>query len=146
MKAWKMDDKQRDEIARVLEQVAAEGLDHPRNLDAALDVIADTVDPFNRLSPAEAERLAMLAEEAAEVIQVVNKILRHGYDSYNPDRPELGTNRTQLTEEVREFFAVASAMGHEGDFSFRDEAYSDTSERIWNDKQRWTHHQETTHG
>lgn len=29
----------RDEIARVLEQIAKEGLDHPRNLDAALDAI-----------------------------------------------------------------------------------------------------------
>lgn len=29
----------RDEIARILEQVAAEGLDHPRNLDSAIDAI-----------------------------------------------------------------------------------------------------------
>ncbi len=42
-------------------------------------------DHFNRLTPAEAERLAMLAEEAAEVIQIVGKILRHGYASYHPD-------------------------------------------------------------
>lgn len=29
----------RDEIARILEQVAKEGLDHPRDLDAAIDAI-----------------------------------------------------------------------------------------------------------
>lgn len=29
----------RDEIARILEQAAKEGLDHPRNLDAAIDAI-----------------------------------------------------------------------------------------------------------
>lgn len=29
----------RDEIARILEQVAKEGLDHPRTLDAAIDAI-----------------------------------------------------------------------------------------------------------
>lgn len=29
----------RDEVARILEQVAKEGMDHPRNLDAALDAI-----------------------------------------------------------------------------------------------------------
>jgi NTP pyrophosphatase (non-canonical NTP hydrolase) len=39
---------------------------------------------FNGLTPAEAERLALLSEECAEVIQAVAKILRHGYDSYHP--------------------------------------------------------------
>lgn len=34
---------------------------------------------FNGLSPAEVERLALLAEECGEVIQTVGKILRHGY-------------------------------------------------------------------
>lgn len=29
----------RDEIARILEQIAEEGMPHPRNLDAALDAI-----------------------------------------------------------------------------------------------------------
>jgi NTP pyrophosphatase (non-canonical NTP hydrolase) len=39
---------------------------------------------FNGLTSAEAERLAILAEECGEVIQAVGKILRHGYQSYNP--------------------------------------------------------------
>ena len=34
----------RDEIARILEQVAKEGLDHPRNLDAAIDAIGSAFD------------------------------------------------------------------------------------------------------
>ena len=42
---------------------------------------------FNKLTPAEDERLAMLAEECAEVIQIVSKIQRHGYDSWHPDDP-----------------------------------------------------------
>ena len=33
---------------------------------------------FNGLTPAEDERLAMLAEECAEVIKIVSKIQRHG--------------------------------------------------------------------
>lgn len=37
-------DEKRDEVARILEQVAAEGLEHPRNLDAAIDAIASQVD------------------------------------------------------------------------------------------------------
>lgn len=38
-----MTEEQRDEVARILEMIAAEGLPHPRNLDAALDAIADTM-------------------------------------------------------------------------------------------------------
>lgn len=40
---------------------------------------------FNGLTPAQAERLALLIEEAAEVQQIACKILRHGYESYNSD-------------------------------------------------------------
>lgn len=41
----------RDEIARILEQVAKEGLDHPRNLDAAIDAIgaALNVEPIHKI-------------------------------------------------------------------------------------------------
>ena len=34
---------------------------------------------FNKLTPAQAERLAILIEECGEVIQAATKILRHGY-------------------------------------------------------------------
>lgn len=40
---------------------------------------------FNGLSPAEAERLAILAEECSEVVQKVCKTLRNGYESTHPD-------------------------------------------------------------
>ena len=36
-----MNEAQREEVARILEQIAAEGLSHPRHLDAALDAIAE---------------------------------------------------------------------------------------------------------
>jgi hypothetical protein len=39
---------------------------------------------FNGLTPAEAERLALLAEECGEVIQAIGKVLRHGYESRHP--------------------------------------------------------------
>jgi NTP pyrophosphatase (non-canonical NTP hydrolase) len=39
---------------------------------------------FNKLTPAQAERLAVLIEECGEVIQAAGKILRHGYDSRSP--------------------------------------------------------------
>ena len=50
------------------------------------------------LSDAEHERLALLAEECAEVIQVVGKILRHGYESTHPDGGP--NNRSLLAKEI----------------------------------------------
>ncbi len=55
---------------------------------------------FNQLTPAEAERLALLAEECAEVIQIVGKILRHGYESYHPADSLRTTNRELLGKEL----------------------------------------------
>lgn len=56
--------------------------------------------PFSGLSPAEVERLALLAEEMGEAIQVVGKVLRHGYESHNPNDPERTTNRKLLMNEL----------------------------------------------
>jgi len=56
---------------------------------------------FNELTPAEAERLAILLEEMGEAQQVVGKILRHGYDSQNPrDGANGRPNRFLLEEEL----------------------------------------------
>lgn len=43
------------------------------------------IEPFNKLSPAGAERLALLLEEMGEAQQAIGKILRHGYESRNPE-------------------------------------------------------------
>lgn len=40
---------------------------------------------FNKLTPVQAELLALLAEECGELVQAIGKILRHGLDSYHPD-------------------------------------------------------------
>jgi len=55
---------------------------------------------FNALKPAQAERLALLAEELGEALQIVCKTLRHGYESYNPDDEDAGDNRAQLEKEI----------------------------------------------
>lgn len=93
---------------------------------------------FNDLTPGEAERLAMLAEECAEVIQIVGKILRHGYDSYHPDDPST-SNRRLLAKELMDVRTVIRAMAanydvNHGptDFSLRD---------AWSQKCKFTHHQ-----
>lgn len=61
---------------------------------------------FNGLTDAEAELLDMLAEECAEVIVAVSKIKRHGFENFNPDDPEAGTNRDQLLSELIDVEAV----------------------------------------
>lgn len=61
---------------------------------------------FNKLTDAEAERLALLLEEMGEALQIIGKIQRHGYDSYNPLKSE--PNNRQLLE--RELGDVQAAM------------------------------------
>lgn len=70
---------------------------------------------FNKLTPAQAERLALLAEECGEVIQVIGKILRHGLDSHHPDDP-YATNGVLLATELAHV-QVAADMLFEHDLS-----------------------------
>jgi hypothetical protein len=93
---------------------------------------------FNGLTPAQAERLAMLAEEAAEVIQVIGKILRHGYDSSHPDRPHI-TNRELLQRELTDFAAVENQI-HALDRVFMPSSMG--LDIAWRKKLRYAHHQE----
>ena len=93
---------------------------------------------FNQLTPAEAERLAMLAEEAAEVIQVIGKILRHGYESSHPNR--VTTNREDLQSEIADFQNVCWAMEGSGDID--KDKIEWAAKRSFLRKARYTHHQE----
>jgi len=52
------------------------------------------------LTEAELERLAILAEECAEVQQIIGKIIRHGYESYHPDDLDKTPNRKHLEREL----------------------------------------------
>lgn len=67
----------------------------------------------NNLTPAETERLAILAEECSEVIQVVGKILRHGYYSFHPTTKE--TNIELLEQELGDVQAAIGLMTSRGD-------------------------------
>lgn len=95
---------------------------------------------FNKLAPDETERLAMLAEECGEVIQIVGKILRHGYDSYHPANPRL-SNRDLLAKELRDVNAVLMAMGRDelSGYSVQDVV------GVWERKLQYTHHQGKIH-
>jgi len=95
---------------------------------------------FNGLDPAEAERLYLLAEECAEVIVSVNKILRHGYASHNPDAPEDGDNREQLSREIGDVRFVVDLMLHRGDVDAHSiSAYAALAK---DRKAKYVHHQD----
>jgi NTP pyrophosphatase (non-canonical NTP hydrolase) len=92
------------------------------------------------LTPAQAERLAFLAEECAEVIQAVTKIQRHGFDSYNPDAPQKGDNRHQLEVELGDLTAAMGLCNDGGDV---DAAHVRTHKLAKRAKMgRYFHHQQ----
>lgn len=64
----------------------------------------------NGLTPAEAERLAILAEECGEVVQIAMKILRHGKD-YHPV-----SNSGLLARELGHVQWIVYLMISNGDF------------------------------
>jgi NTP pyrophosphatase (non-canonical NTP hydrolase) len=70
---------------------------------------------FNNLTPAEAERLAILAEEMGESIQSIGKILRHGYDSVNPNTGV--NNKEALTFEIADVLNAIDRLTKAGDLS-----------------------------
>lgn len=89
------------------------------------------------LTPAQIERLAMLAEECGEVVQAVMKILRHGYQS-QPPRGGL-PNRLSLELEIGHVRAVMELMNDRGDTCA-------ANVNTWRNRKRqalrrWTHHQ-----
>ena len=53
----------------------------------------------NDLLPSELERLSILMEEMAEVIHIIGKIQRHGYESYHPENSRV-LNRQLLEKEI----------------------------------------------
>lgn len=96
----------------------------------------NTTTHFNGLTEGEAERLAMLAEECGEIVQMVGKVLRHGYDSSHPDGGL--TNRNLLRAECRDAVAVINMMTDQMDFDGWDfRALSVATER----KLKYSHHQ-----
>jgi NTP pyrophosphatase (non-canonical NTP hydrolase) len=97
---------------------------------------------YSQLSDAEIERLAKLAEECGEVVQVIGKILIHGWDSYHPRDPEKITNRAHLEEEIGNIGCIVALMSDEtrGDLSFANIEKSAIEKRQTIGK--YLHHQE----
>lgn len=91
----------------------------------------------NKLSEAEIERLALLAEECGEVVQVIGKILRHGFESYHPKGHE--TNRQLLANEMGDLYAALEMMTKAGDLKMLEvlDAAQDKAQRVG----KYLHHQ-----
>ena len=92
---------------------------------------------FNGLSPAETERLAILAEEAGEIVQIVSKALRHGLDFKHPETGE--TNRAAIARELGDLDAICGRMVAAGDLNQMQVKVA--SQRKTKKLPRWTHHQ-----
>jgi hypothetical protein len=73
--------------------------------------------PANKLTYAQIERLAKLAEECGEVVQMVGKILVHGYESYHPRDEAKTTNRMLLEGEMGNIAQMFDMMIDAGDVS-----------------------------
>lgn len=99
-------------------------------------------DPVTGLTDAQRERLEMLAEEAAEIVQCCTKILRHGYGSYHPDDPEEVSNRKLLEKELLDFWTVYERMAHHHDVA-KINFYGTPD--VWLRKLKYTHHQPPFH-
>lgn len=77
------------------------------------------MEPFtNGITPAQAERLALLLEELGEAQQEIGKILRHGFESRHPDHGHGGpTNRQALERESGHVLHALNRMWAAGDLS-----------------------------
>lgn len=84
------------------------------------------------LTDEQRERLALLLEECGEVQQVIGKILRHGYNTYNPFGDVTETNRVKLCKEVADILLAIKLMLQEGDLiqSRIDTFYAEKRESV----------------
>ncbi len=91
------------------------------------------------MSDASRERVALLMEEAAEVIVICGKILRHGWDSHNPLDTHPETNRELLAREVADFNFALELMDKAEELHPGDVAGALVDARA--NKRQWLHFQ-----
>lgn len=95
---------------------------------------------FNELTPAEAERLTLLMEECAEVIQIICKIQRHGYFSHHPNQPHI-TNNLLLAEEIGHVLAAKCLLVEYADIDALAISHSQEKKTLGYRAKKYLHHQ-----
>ncbi len=88
-----------------------------------------------QLTDKQRELLTCLSEEAAEVIQVISKILRHGLYSEYPETGE--RNDSYLWNELNDFGALWDQVVEEG---IVYPVSDDHLDLIWDRKKKWMHY------
>jgi len=56
------------------------------------------------------EALNLLQEECAEIIQIISKIRRFGFDSYHPDDETKRSNLSLLHDEIGDFDTIKNYL------------------------------------
>lgn len=93
---------------------------------------------FNKLTPGQTERLAVLVEELGESVQAIGKILRHGMDSRNPVHPD-DSNRHDLEKELGDVHAATKMLYAASDLS--ESKVKQSCHRKIHKPKRYLHHQ-----
>ena len=83
--------------------------------------------------------MAILAEEMGEAQQIIGKILRHGYESYNPVVDTGLTNRRMLEKELGHVQHAIERMSEARDVN--DSGILDYSGAKRQSIEKWLHHQ-----
>jgi len=94
---------------------------------------------FNGLDAAQVERLYYLSEELSESIQAIQKVLRHGYESYDPTVDDGPTNRQHLEIELGQTAIAVCMLLEAGDLD--EGAMTDATRDKLVNLERWMHHQ-----
>ncbi len=98
-------------------------------------------EPFRtNLSDAQRERLAILSEELGEAQQCIGKILRHGYESYNPVVDAGMTNRRELERECGDIQEAIDMLCYAKDINEPNVHQRQIEKRA--SIKRWLHFQE----
>lgn len=92
---------------------------------------------MNKLTNAQLERLAKLSEECGEVIQIVSKIIRHGYDSSHPDYKNI-PNKALLEKELGDVLAMINMMFNANEINIHS---VNLNSHIKLEKQQFDHYQ-----
>jgi len=83
----------------------------------------------NPASEAETEVLNLITEECAEVIQIISKIARFGFDSYHPTDPTKETNRAHLETEIGDLLCLLGIASERKIFDYENVQKAVTAKR-----------------